>query len=79
MLTAESFVSAPNSLTDSPLAPMEANTEKVFQNSLPIDLTNAKYAYLKFKAKWDLDDLVDYAQVRVSKMASIFNPFVAIH
>ncbi|MBK9729598.1 MAG: immune inhibitor A [Saprospiraceae bacterium] len=67
MLTAESFVSAPNSLTDSPLAPMEANTEKVFQNSLPIDLTNAKYAYLKFKAKWDLDDLVDYAQVRVSE------------
>ncbi len=71
-LTTESFVTAPNSLTDSPLEPMTPNTVKVFQNINSIDLRNVKYAFLRFNAKWSMAEDVDFAQIRVADNSLVF-------
>ncbi len=71
-LTTETFVTSPNSLTDSPLTPMDVNTTKVFQNFKSIDLRNAHYAFLRFNAKWEMDDGNDYAQIRVADNTLVF-------
>ncbi len=65
-LTDAHFVSSPNALTDSPDTPMDPNTEKVFQSLDNINLENARYAYLRFKGRWQMDYETDYAQIRVS-------------
>jgi carboxypeptidase T len=71
-LTSESFVSAPHSLTDSQNGPMTPNTIKVFQNVRTIDLRNAKYAFLRFNAKWSMAEDVDFAQIRVADNSLVF-------
>lgn len=71
-LTTESFVTAPNSLTDSPFSPMDANTVKVFQSSKQIDLRNAHYAFLRFNAKWQMADDGEYVQVKVADNSLVF-------
>ncbi|HEX5626253.1 MAG TPA: M14 family zinc carboxypeptidase [Saprospiraceae bacterium] len=73
-LTPNTFVSPPNALTDSKDGPMDANVSKIFQNSHQIDLKTARYAYLRFKAKWDMDPDLDFAQVRVSRNGFDFEP-----
>ncbi|MBK8297973.1 MAG: immune inhibitor A [Saprospiraceae bacterium] len=73
-LTEESYFTPPNSLTDSPLKPMDPNSQKLIQNTNAIDLTTAKVAYLRFNAHWEMADDVDYAQVRVSEDANHFIP-----
>lgn len=73
-LTSASYVSAPHSLTDSPSKPMEANALKVQQYSQGIDLTNVRFAYLRFKGKWQMDTESDFAQIKISTNGTDFEP-----
>lgn len=78
-ITSESFFSAPNCLTDSPNEPMEPNVEKTFQNSKIIHLEQANYAFLRFKARWQMDYETDYAQILVSKDGIDFDPLCGLY
>lgn len=73
-ITTEQYLTAPYSLTDSPLSPMDPDTKKTYQNSNSIDLRNAHYAYLRFHAKWQMAEDVDYAQIRVADNSLVFQP-----
>ncbi|MBK8954349.1 MAG: immune inhibitor A [Saprospiraceae bacterium] len=66
LLTTETFYTAPYSLTDSPNAPMDPNILKIQQYTNTIDLSNANYAFLRFKGKWQMDNETDFAQIKVS-------------
>jgi hypothetical protein len=65
-LTTEYFVSAPNSMTDSPNSNYSNNTLKETQLVNPISLQNATYAYAKFNAKWNVEADYDYVQFMAS-------------
>ena len=73
-LTNETYVSAPECITDSPLKPMDPNVLKIQQYSQGIDLTNVRYAYLRFKGKWQMDSENDFAQIKISTTGGEFEP-----
>lgn len=66
-ITNSSFVSAPGSMTDSPVGNYGNNANKVTTLSEGISLTNASVAVLSYWARWDLEPSYDYAQVLISK------------
>jgi hypothetical protein len=53
-------------MTDSPNGPCKPNQTNRFAITDPIDLTDATYSVLEFWAKWEIEELIDYAQVEVS-------------
>nr|WP_321233199.1 M14 family zinc carboxypeptidase [uncultured Psychroserpens sp.] len=64
--TTESFVSASNSITDSPNANYSNNENSNITLSNAIDLSGALSANLSFYAKWDIENNFDYVQVEIS-------------
>lgn len=65
-LSSNTFFSAPNSLADSPSGNYTNNSNTSITSASAIDLTSADFAYLRFKAKWDIERAYDYAQVAAS-------------
>ncbi|MBK7810955.1 MAG: immune inhibitor A [Saprospiraceae bacterium] len=65
--TSESFTSSPSSFTDSPLSEIKESREIKMRTQTSIDLTSAREAKLSFRAKWDLDPEVDFAQIKISE------------
>lgn len=65
-ITTEDFVSAPSSITDSPMMPYGPNTYAVTDLQQPLDLTNAVSGHISFYTKYDLEAGFDYAQVLAS-------------
>lgn len=64
--TTAEFVSAPSSITDSPLGDYPNNANRILTLNNPIDLANAVQAELSFFAKWDIEKGYDYAQLQAS-------------
>ncbi|MCF8257291.1 MAG: immune inhibitor A [Flavobacteriales bacterium] len=62
-LTTSTFVSSPNSLTDSPTGDYPNSSNRYVDIAQPIDLTGLSTAVLRFHAKWAIEQGWDYAQV----------------
>jgi len=64
--TTSTFVSASSSITDSPSGNYANNSTSSLVLSEPIDLSNAIQASVRFYARWDIEDIWDYAQFEIS-------------
>ncbi len=64
--TSEDFVSASNSITDSPNSDYSDNENSTITLGNPIDLVGAIAASVNFYAKWDIEAGFDYVQFEVS-------------
>ena len=62
-LTIDEFVSAPSSITDSPMGRYRNNTDSEIVLTTPIDLTGSEAAILQYWAKWEIEDNYDYVQI----------------
>lgn len=62
----EAFVSPSTSITDSPGEPYPNNAQNLLVLQNPVDLTEGGRAFLRFWAKWDLEEGWDYVQVGIS-------------
>ncbi len=60
------FVSAPSSITDSPMGRYRNDTDSEIVLTTPIDLTGAETAILQYWAKWEIEDEYDYVQIMAS-------------
>lgn len=65
-VTSEISFSGATCLTDSPFGNYGPNAFNVLQMADPIDLRNALHAILEFQARWEIEELIDYAQVQIS-------------
>jgi hypothetical protein len=65
-ITNATFYSADYSITDSPNANYQNNTNEELVLLNTIDLTNAIDAEIRFKAKWEIENDWDYVQFQVS-------------
>ena len=70
----DEFVSAPNSITDSPNGNYNGNTNSEILFLEELDLTNATSANLKFYTKFEIENDYDYAQLQVSRDGLNFSP-----
>ncbi|MBP7184270.1 MAG: immune inhibitor A [Saprospiraceae bacterium] len=75
-VTNETFVSASNSITDSPMSNYDSNAYSEILITEPFDLTNVTLPQLQFWAKWALEPNYDYVQVQAS--AESFGNFQAL-
>lgn len=73
-LTSEKFSSAPSSFTDSPGKFITESKDYRMTTAQEIDLRNAKYAYLSYRVRHDLDKEVDFAQIKISDDGISFDP-----
>lgn len=73
-LSTTTFFSSPNSLTDSPSGNYANNSSKTMTTTQKVDLTDATSAFLRFKAKWDIEAAYDYAQVSASADGTSWTP-----
>lgn len=73
-LSANTFFSAPNSLADSPNGNYPNNAGRTMRTTQTINLTDASSAYLRFKARWDIEAAYDYAQVSASADGQSWTP-----
>lgn len=64
-ITTEDFVSAPNSLTDSPFSDYPNNTFATITLDDPIEMSVAEEYLLRFYAKWDIEAFYDWAQLQI--------------
>ena len=78
-ITTEEFVSAPTSITDSPGEQYAGNDENFIQLTLPVDLSNALEANVRFWAKWDIEADYDYVQLQASADSQAFIPVCGIY
>lgn len=65
-LTESDFVSAPTSMTDSPNGDYPNGVQNTISTLTPIILTEGERAFLKFWARWEIEEGYDYAQVLIS-------------
>lgn len=65
-LTDEDFVSAPNSLTDSPYTPHDNNTFSTVELNDAITVGAAEEYRLQFWAKWEIEATYDFAMLQFS-------------
>ena len=64
--TTATFVSAPNSYTDSPVGNYNNNATVTMTSKDPIDLSLFSNPKLKFYTKFDIENNYDYGQVKIS-------------
>jgi hypothetical protein len=65
-ITTSKYVSAPSSLTDSPVGNYANNATLTMTTTTPISLTNMLGASLEFAAQWNIEADWDYGQVLIS-------------
>jgi carboxypeptidase T len=68
------YFSAPTCLSDSPGSKYErgsTSTMKLFQ---PVNLANARAAYLSFRARWEIEPGADYVTISASQDGFVFRP-----
>ncbi|MEE4178688.1 MAG: M14 family zinc carboxypeptidase [Bacteroides sp.] len=66
-LTSNQYVSAPNSMTDSPGGQYGNYANAVLTLNDPVDLSNHGMAFTEFSARWDIESNYDYVQLQVSE------------
>ncbi|BDQ03105.1 M14 family zinc carboxypeptidase [Ignavibacterium sp.] len=64
--TTSTFVSAPNSYTDSPVGNYANNATVTMTSKYPVDLSSYSNPKLKFYTKFDIENNYDYGQVKIS-------------
>jgi carboxypeptidase T len=64
--TNEDFVSASNCITDSPFSDYNDNENSDLELNQTFSLANATYGYIKFDAKWAIENDYDYVQLMIS-------------
>jgi hypothetical protein len=69
-LTDEAFYSPENSMTDSPNQDYNDGENSSITLDTTISLANASIAFLKFRAKWNIEEAYDYVQVLVKEEGS---------
>lgn len=77
--TNEEFVSAPSSITDSPNGNYSNNIQEVVTLNDQIELGEEGTAFLRYYAKWDIENDYDYVQVEISVNNSNFIPMCGIY
>ncbi len=67
-ITTNDYYSEPSSVTDSPDGNYAGNSVTKIQinEGNPIELTNATYASLRFRAKWNIEDNYDFVELSAS-------------
>lgn len=65
-VTTQTFYSAPNSYTDSPIGNYANNATVTMTNKNPINLSSYHNPKLSFYSRWDIENNYDYGQVRIS-------------
>lgn len=73
-LSNSTYFSGPNSWADSPNGNYSNNSTATMKTAQVIDLDTATYAYLHFKAKWNIEAAYDYAQVSASVDGQTWTP-----
>ncbi len=73
-ITSEEFVSSPSSITDSPNGNYAPDINNTSTWQIPIDLSNARQAFLNFYAMWDIEANFDYAQIMASTDGINYQP-----
>lgn len=73
-LSSNTFFSSPNSLADSPSGDYPNNASRTMRTTQQVDLSLATSAYLRFKARWDIEAAYDYAQVSASTDGQSWTP-----
>ena len=67
------YVSANNSLCDSPNGPYLNNNFASITIKQPLLLRNIEEAYLRFQAQWDLEENVDFVELSVARAGASFS------
>ncbi len=70
----EEFVSAPSSITDTPSGNYFNNSQSFITLNENIELEEGSVAYLRYQAKWDIENDYDYTQVEISVNDGNFIP-----
>lgn len=71
-LCTNAYVSANNSLCDSPSGDYASNTYSSITIKQPFLLTNLEAAYLQFQAKWELEEGIDFVELSAARAGSPF-------
>jgi hypothetical protein len=69
-LTDEAFYSPENSMTDSPNQDYDDGENSSITLDTIISLENVSIAFLKFRAKWDIEEAYDYVQLLVKEVGT---------
>ena len=73
-ITKETYYSASASITESPTGKYQSNRNIDITTAQPISLRGTAAAFLRFRAKWDIEKDFDYAQILVSTDRKTFTP-----
>jgi hypothetical protein len=76
-LTNETFYSPENSITDSPYEDYDDGENSTITLDTTISLANTSIAFLRFRAKWNIEEAYDYVQVLAKEVGS--NTWSALH
>jgi len=77
--TTQEFYSAPSSITDSPNGNYSNNVEEFITLTDEIDLGEGGVAFLKYQAKWDIENDYDYTQISISVNNSNYIPMCGVY
>ncbi len=77
--TTQEFFSAPSSITDSPNGNYSNNVQEYITLNDQIELGEGGVAYLKYQAKWDIENDYDYTQIEISVNNGNFIPMCGIY
>lgn len=77
--TTEAARSGESSLTDSPGGPYQSSLTNVLTILEPVSLRDAFYAELEFWAKWEIEEVIDYALVQISTDGENFHNLCGQH
>jgi carboxypeptidase T len=64
----------PSSISDSPGKTYTPSTTSVMRLFQPINLSNARAAYLSFRARWYIEPGADFVQISASRNGFVFTP-----
>lgn len=73
-VTEESYFSFPTSITDSPEGDYPVNSASILELSEPFTVTDFDRALLLFRARWEIEQTYDFAQVEISVNGGNFTP-----
>ena len=78
-ITTQEFFSAPSSITDSPNGNYMDNVQEYITLNDDIELGDGGVAFLRYQAKWDIENDYDYTQVEISINDGNFIPMCGIY
>ncbi len=77
--TTSTYYTAPSCITDSPAGDYASNTSSELLLTQSLDLRGMRDAYLRFWAKWEIEEDYDYVQVLASANGGAFLPLCGLY